>query len=128
MQKFKDFVSEMRQLQWTVNYGDQEQLRNTKMKKLVYKVMNSMILLQLFVIVTFVVSQEIASPKKSTEKNQIQRIFNEEHEDHHEEDDHDIDNHDHNYNETCWSLQNLLLLVVSWLFFGGALETDFLFV
>ena len=65
------------------------------MKKLAAKVMNSVILLQLLVIVNVVISQEISSSGESTEQNQIQRIFHNEPEDHHEDKDHDLDYHEH---------------------------------
>ena len=88
------------------------------MKKSVSKVMNSMILFQLLIIVTVVISQEISSPGESTEQNQIQRIFHEETEDHHEEDDHDHEDdvhvdEDHGSDYRTWLYASIALFVIS---------------
>ena len=91
------------------------------MKKLTFKVMNSMILLHLLVIVHVVTSQEIFTGE-STEPNQIQRIFHNEPEDHHEDEDHDLDDQehednvhveDHSSDYRTWIYASLALFLIS---------------
>ena len=79
--------------------------------------MNSMIWLQLLIIVTVVISQEISSGE-STEQNQIQRIFHEETDNHHEEDDHDHEDdvhvdEDHGSDYRTWIYASIALFVIS---------------